>query len=111
VGDSPQEFAGSVVIEWPCARPGSALIGSLTKISAEDGTPILTVTSLTLHCAADDIAWAELTMFADPDGNPVLDAGPGPLAKVHAGPDGEILTGTFPFLVTEMRVAAPAETA
>ena len=99
--DSPQEFAGSIVITWPQPAPGGSLLGwGITLADAETGEDIQTVTALRvlLHADAQALVWAELDMFAGADGKPAYSH---PLHIV----DGEPVRGTFPFLVTEMRVA------
>jgi hypothetical protein len=100
----PDKFAGTIVIEWPQPASG-ALHGYKLKISTEDGRPVLTVMNLAVHSAADSLVWAEMMMFADRDGNPVYDH------PVYQHDGGELITGTFPFRVAEMRVAAESGTA
>ena len=75
-------------------------VGHLTGDDAETGEDIQTVTALRvlLHADAQALVWAELDMFAGADGKPAYSH---PLHIV----DGEPVRGTFPFLVTEMRVA------
>lgn len=105
-----EPFDGEIGIEWPPGRPNSgwALIGALAAPFNADG-PITTITEFTLHAKATDLIWATVTMFADEDGQPVyrtsLDR------KLHLGEDGKPVTGTFRFLVTEMRVAASGPSA
>lgn len=94
-------FTGIIGIEWPAAGPGlpgKALPG--WRVTPYDGDgPVLTVQRLTIHASADGLVWAELAMFADRDGNPILHGKPVILE------DGiQVLTGTFRFLVTSMRV-------
>jgi hypothetical protein len=103
---TPQDFDGTIVITWPQPRGGSLHGWSVTMTDPATGQFINTVTALTvvLHAGAESIVWAECEMFADRAGNPLLDGAPVP------GPEhGEVLTGIFRFLVTEMRVAPPAE--
>ena len=38
----------------------------------DDDGPVTTVSRITVHCAAEGLIWAELTMFADRDGKPIL---------------------------------------
>ena len=112
---------GSVIIEWPSAgsRPpqgvGTRLPGWGCSITdAETGKPILTVLKLAVHADAQGFVTCELTMFADLDGNPLLELErrdrypvmPGHIGShvVYPDEEGGIRTGTFPFLVAEMRV-------
>lgn len=95
---------GAVIIEWPTPRGVGAIAGNMVSVydaltGGEAGPkPITTVSGISLRVSMDEIVTADLTMFADPDGNPVYDVRQG-----HIG-DGEIITGTFPFVVAEMRV-------
>lgn len=71
--DRPEHFEGTVTVEWTPDGP-SPMRGWRFMISAEDGTPITTVTGLTIHASAGNLVWAELTMFTDEDGRPVCSA-------------------------------------
>lgn len=104
MAERPDQFAGIVVITWPQPQ-GTALHGwAVTITDAATGQPVRTVTSMEvhLHAAAEDVIWAECEIFADTDGAPILDGEP--IVDTEGAP----LTATFPFLVTEMRVAEPA---
>lgn len=97
------DFAGTVIITWPRRKPGPAkvLAGWGTALSDPvTGEPITTVTAIEMHLhnTAQDLIWAELTMFAGEDGKPIY--GGTPVLRA-----GEVIYGTFPFLVSEMRVA------
>jgi hypothetical protein len=72
------------------------------------GHPINTVTCMDvhLHASAEDTIWAECQMFADEDGQPILD-GREPRQIFHEDGTPGIAVGTFAFRVQEMRVAAP----
>ena len=96
-------YRGVVAIEWPAPAGGSVyacMLGRGVKISdAVTGKLITTCThaDITVHADANALVTADLTLFADADGEPLLDGTP----EV----DGEeIRTATFPFLVSEMRV-------
>lgn len=114
-------YRGSVIIEWPSAgsRPprgvGTLLPGWGCSITdAETGKLVLTVLKIAVHADAQGFVTCELTMFADLDGNPLLELErrehypvmPGHIGShaVYPDEDGNIRTGTFPFLVAEMRV-------
>ena len=73
---------------------------AITLTDEATGEPIRTVMALrvVLNAAAGDLVWAECEMYATPDGKPYYEA-PG------MGPP---VVATFPFLVTEMRVAERA---
>jgi hypothetical protein len=96
----PDAFEGSVILVWP--KPVKDMLpGYAVTVLLVGGKNIPTVTGLTVHVSCDDLVWAELTMWTDADGHPL-----------YGGSDGEplmgaggVVTGTFPFLVAEMRVA------
>lgn len=91
----------AIIIEWPAPLPGgppSALAGSRIVITdALSGKQIKTCSRLTVNADAAMLVTAELTLPVDEDGEPILDGTP-------VLRDGEILTATFPFTVSEMRV-------
>ena len=97
----PEQYRGVIIIEWPPptgAGPYSALAGPLVVITdAVTGKPITTCSHLTVHADVAELVTAELTLFADADGEPILDGMP-------VLGDGWILTGTFPFMVAAMKV-------
>lgn len=92
-------YRGVIALEWPAPRPrcGPMPGWGVSVFDALNGKQITTVTRLELHASASDAVTADLTMFADEDGQPVYTGRP------HMR-DGEMLHGTFPFLVAEMRV-------
>ena len=72
---------------------------------AETGEQIMTATRLKVPSVtvdAQDVITADLTMLADENGMPVL----GKVPQFIDVKGGEIPSGTFPFLVAEMRVRA-----
>lgn len=97
-------YRGAVVIEWPAAAgssPYAVMIGRRVKITdAVTGKPVTAcwAADITVHADACALVTADLTLFADADGEPLLDGMP-----VLDGE--EVRTATFPFLVAEMRVA------
>lgn len=96
--DRPTAFEGSVTLVWPPPAP-EGLRGCLLSLLIGE-KPLRTVTALSLHADIDDYVWAELTMWVDADGHPLYGGDGEPLIG-----DGGVVTGTFPFLVAEMRVA------
>jgi hypothetical protein len=99
--DAPPPYRGVIVIEWPPpfgASPYSAMTGhKVTVTDALTGKPVRTCLHLVVNADMDAIVTADLTMFADADGEPLLDGEP--------VPDGDgFRTGVFPFVVAEMRV-------
>jgi hypothetical protein len=128
-GEKEPAWRGSVIIEWPPVPPyrrrGATLLPGwgCAIFDAETGRQILTVTGLGVRADAKGFVTCELTMFAGPDGNPLLELErreqhpvmPGHIGShaVYPDDDGGIRTGTFPFLVAEMRVrqAAPPRAA
>lgn len=106
--DSPPQFAGSIIITWPRPSPAGSLHGwAITLTNAATGAEIRTVTAfqVILHAAADDLVWADLDMLADGEGAPIYGEDENGLPPRLHIVDGEPVRGTFPFLVTEMRVA------
>jgi len=99
--EEPDAYRGVIAIEWPPpngASPYSSMPGCLVSVTdALTGKPIMTCTKIIVHADAGALVTADLTMFADADGEPLLDGEP-----VIDG-DG-FRTGVFPFLVSEMRV-------
>lgn len=95
------DYQGHIGIEWPARRdPSLVLPGWGCAVwDALSGKPITTVTRIELHASAVDVIAADVTMFADEDGQPVY------TGKPHLR-DGEAIWGTFPFLVAWMRVAS-----
>ena len=109
VPEMPAEWAGEIGIEWPAARPGAPAMSGWGVTPYDADGPVTTVQSITLHAAADSLVWAELTMFADEDGKPVLHgdwerAGGTPVPVPWLTEDGETRSGTFPFLITSMKM-------
>jgi hypothetical protein len=114
---------GRVIIEWPARRecdPHSLRGWGCAIYDAATGKMIPTVMNLKVPGAvvladAQHVITADLTLLADPDGNPLLElerhpdpqGRPGHIGSevIYAGDDGEVLTGTFSFEVAEMRIA------
>jgi hypothetical protein len=103
--EQPQSFDGVLGIEWPAAT-GRPVNGWACAPFNADG-PVNTIMEFTLHARADDLVWAEATMFADAAGKPVFRSTPPDYQLLVE--DGKPVTGTFRFLVTEMRVAGQQE--
>jgi hypothetical protein len=114
-------YYGHVIIEWPAPlKPGEvrALTGWRCAIlNAATGKPVTTVEKIfvpPVTAAAQAFITCELTMLADDKGMPLLElervpdpqGRPGHIGheRIYVDDDGRIRTGTFPFLVAEMRV-------
>lgn len=97
---------GEIGIEWPVHAQGTrwAIAGWGVSPFNADG-PVTTISEVTLHAKASGILWAEVVMFTDEDGQPIYRTP----AKLHPGEDGKPVTGTFRFVVTEMRIAEVQE--
>jgi hypothetical protein len=102
-------YLGVIAVEWPPPRPGyecAPMPGwKIAVFDALNGRQITTVTRLVIHASANDVVTADVTMFADLDGQPVYDGKP--YYRGQADLAGEVVYGTFPFLVAEMRVRQP----
>jgi hypothetical protein len=97
-------YRGAVIIEWPGppkhgVGPVRACLAAVYDAFTGDSPDpkMIPVTEITVHAPADGFVTADLTMFADADGNPSYTGMP-------VVRDGEIITATFPFRVAEMRI-------
>ena len=103
---APEGTDRVITIEWDAPGAGQVIQGWRCVVRGKDGRPITTVTELIVHAPADGLIWAELTMVATKDGEPVLD----PVLEgsqfkgVCFGDDGKPLIGTFPALIAGMTV-------
>jgi len=117
-------YYGHVIIEWAAPlRKGEIRAmpaWACAVIDAETGKYIVTVSKIKVPgvkvtADVEKFIVAELTMFADDDGRPVLfpqedlehpeRLGP---AAIYFDDEGKIRTGVFPFIVAEMRVRGQA---
>lgn len=116
--EKPPSLYGYVIIEWPAPKPGPHPRGmpawGCSIFDAVTGKQITTVDKIAIPAVTADVTgWVtcELNMFADGDGMPVLfpEHTPGrPYSvKVCLDDDGKVRTGTFAFIVSEMRVRQP----
>lgn len=95
----PDHFAGDIGVEWPAEPWGRSLAflsGWAIRFYNADGY-VHTILEMALHATADDIMWADLTMYADAGGRPLL--------TLHGAEPKR--TAVFPFLVTGMRQGRP----
>lgn len=107
--ERPERFEGTITIEWRRSGPAlpAVMPGWVFAIRDQAGEMILTVTDLTIHAPADGLVWAELTMFRDAEGRPIMAASPQEVADRWVAGDDGIETGTFAFDVAAMQVAEP----
>jgi hypothetical protein len=104
--DAPSEFEGAITIEWRRAGPDGPQIMPGWHFLIRDvasGQMIPTITHLTFHAPADGAVWAELTMFRDADGRPVIAADEDLASRWVVTEDG-VETAVFPFRVAGMSV-------
>lgn len=97
---------GFIGIEWPAGEgAGDRAIPAWRVAFYDDGGYVTTIKTMTLHADVHAFIWADLTMFADADGKPVLHLPKG--QDPHCGEDGDVAYGTFRFLIGGMRVGSP----
>ena len=115
--ESPAHY-GRVIIEWPAPGRSPALPGwGCSVFDAETGKPVVTVEKIIIPAVtatATDVITCDLTMFANPDGKPLLELervpdphgrpGHAGYGRIYTDGEGKIRTGTFTFPVAEMRV-------
>lgn len=106
----PAGFAGTIGIEWPAgSEAGDEGIPGWRIAFYDAEGYVTTVSRMELHAEVAGFIWANLTVFTDAAGKPVLHMPDGHLPADVAEQviaDGEWRTGTFPFLVTSMRTAS-----
>jgi hypothetical protein len=95
-------YHGYVVLEWPqpvttLTFPRAMVAWNVAVYDACEGTPVTTVSKLTVRASADSWVIADMTMLADEQGMPIRDGKP-------VIRDSKVLEGTFSFLVSGMRV-------
>jgi hypothetical protein len=100
-----------VIIEWPApCKPGAPLAGwGCAIFDAGSGKMITTVSQVLIpavRVVPERWIECELTMSAGEDGEPVIGLEPGTSGmSAVLDDDGNVRTGTFRFMVAEMRVA------
>jgi hypothetical protein len=107
-----RQYFGYVIIEWPAPHRKDGIPRVLPAwgcsiLDAGTGEPITTVGKITVERVTADVTGfivADLVMFADPDGAPVLGPGEDGTFPFYQREDGRVRTGVFPFIVAEMRV-------
>ena len=114
----PDQFRGSVIIEWtvPQPQPGDparyrildAETGRRIDVGSHNGLPFLAV-----KVGPEPFITAELNMFVDEAGDPIYELmepipggrpGESRCTNREVIRDGDYVTEVFPFLVAEMRV-------
>lgn len=112
--ETEPHYYGRVIIEWPAPRNTLLPGWGCVIIDADSGEMISTVTRLTVRSSPGRAIECDMTMFADGNGEPVRELEPGPrkgtFLPVLDGA-GNVRTGTFLFLVAEMRVGSPPSAA
>jgi hypothetical protein len=111
--EAAPQYYGQVIIEWPAAGPRWAgnpwphpLPGwGCRVIDAMTGRTFL-VMEIQVDADAHRFITADVTMFATPEGRPLYRHPGEHPCNVHMDDAGQVITGTFRFLVAEMRVAA-----
>jgi hypothetical protein len=99
----PEEFTGEAILIWPDVKTSNAIPGWGFRIrNARTGNQVNTVSEANIHLCATDLAWAEFTMFAGPEGEPIEDGSP---EWVQADGDWELKTATFNWLIVGMEHA------
>lgn len=111
IGPDRRQF-GHVIIEWPAPRgkdgdPRMMPAWDISVLDAATGRPIITVEKLTLPAVTADASsfvTADLVMFADAEGNPLMPSGEPGGMEFCLDDEGKARTGVFTFIVAEMRV-------
>lgn len=105
---SPYDFAGRLIITWPKVHSNGAppVYAEITLADADTGIAIITAADLTLTVSYEQqVVAAEMTMLCDEDGKMLLAEANGSSIVASVDGNGEVRTGRFRWLVTEMRVA------
>lgn len=104
------EITGSVIIIWPRPRGLDLNVRDVQFQDADTGEELTTVLGLRLILGGGGRGWrpapveVELTQLADADGRPLGNGAP-----VVPDDDGrQFRTGTFRYVVAEMRIAGPS---
>lgn len=96
------QYRGVIVIEWPPpigGGPHGAMLGKLISITDAMTGELITAcpaADVVVHADVDYLITADLTLYTDADGQPIL--------RLSAVPDEGAATGVFPFLVAGMKV-------
>ena len=93
----PETYHLSVVVEFPTAKTGVIAAHDIRmwRVDAEGETEIRSCEALTLHMDAESIVWGEALLWADLEGQPILDGKP-------AIKDNQIVTGVFNLHITKI---------
>ena len=83
--DRPAAFEGILTVYGASVHRGEVTPGWRVAFATQDGQPVPTVSKVAIHLDVEGPAWAELTMFADADGRPILTLPPGPFTPDETG--------------------------
>jgi hypothetical protein len=91
----PDDWHFPVIIEWPEGYTTPMAGHSITIYEGDSGDMITTISAMNIHCDANGSIWAELEMFADEEGKPILTGEP-------VSRNNEIILGVFNAYVVQM---------
>jgi hypothetical protein len=97
---SSDGFAGHLIITWPKNNRSCVPGWGVAVTNAITDQPIVSALDLKVSVNVQSAVTAEMTMFTDADGNPLLGS---PVTPVLTEDGENFHTGRFLWLVTEMR--------
>lgn len=100
MAEPSDQFQGYLTIVWP--KPGPTFGELIELFDADTGQRITSVLEMKVHAAPRNMVTAELLMLVNERGEPL----PADARPIRAEGSEEAATGTFRWLVTEMRAAS-----